>query len=52
MSPGSGQPRPTNDFWDNNARRDLVGPCPIGQVSFTAADDADGADANAGFHFG
>jgi hypothetical protein len=25
---------------------------PIGQISVTTADDADGADANAGFHFG
>jgi hypothetical protein len=50
------------DPGQNNLRRDrpvtcattivapiLVGPCPIGQVSVTAADGADGGDANAAF---
>jgi hypothetical protein len=31
------------------ARLDLVDPWPIRQVCVTAADDADGANANAGF---
>jgi hypothetical protein len=46
--PWSGQPRPrpAGDFCDDNARPDLVGPPPVGQVSVTA-DGADGADANA-----
>jgi hypothetical protein len=35
---------------ENKYRRELVvGPCSIGQASVTAADDADGADANAAF---
>jgi hypothetical protein len=29
MSPGSGGPRPTGDFCDDNARPDLVGPPPV-----------------------
>jgi hypothetical protein len=49
MDPGSGQPplRPAGDVYDDNCRPDLLGPCPIGQVSVTAADGPDGADANA-----
>jgi hypothetical protein len=52
--PGSGQPPPQSPgaVCDDNCRPELVGPCPIGQVSVTAADDADGADANAAFRFG
>ena len=33
----------------SRVRPDLIGPCSIGQASVTAADDADGADANAAF---
>jgi hypothetical protein len=43
MDPGSGQPPLRHD----NCRPDLLGPCPIGQVSVTAADGPDCADANA-----
>jgi hypothetical protein len=42
---GQPGPRPAGDFCDDNARPDLVGPPPVGQVSVTA----DGADANAAF---
>ena len=54
MDPGLGQPplRPAGEVRDDDYRPDLVGPCPIGQVSVTAADDAVGADANADFRFG
>jgi len=48
---GSKQPPQPADVCDNKYRQDLVDPCPIGQVSATAADDADGADANAALHF-
>jgi len=37
---------------DNKYRPDLIGPCSIGQAFVTAADDADDADANAGFCVG
>jgi hypothetical protein len=44
---GSGQPplRPAGDVYDDNCRPDF--PCPIGQVSVTAADGPDGAGVNA-----
>jgi len=45
----SKQPQPADDIRDNKYRHDLVSPCSIGQASATAADDADGADANAAF---
>jgi hypothetical protein len=48
----SKQPQPANDVRDNKYRPDLVSPCSIGQASVTAADDAEGADANAALHFG
>jgi hypothetical protein len=50
--PRSGQvpPRPADDVCDDNYLCNF--PSPIGQASFTAADDADGADANPAFHFG
>src|SRR5262245_54877013 len=41
-------PEPAGDCCDDNARPDLVGPCPFRQGCVTPADDADGADANAG----
>ena len=37
---------------NDNRHPDLAGPCPIEPVSVSAADDADGADANTAFHFG
>jgi hypothetical protein len=43
----SKQPPPTDDVRHNKHRPDLASPCSIGQASLTAADDADGADANA-----
>src|SRR5262245_39059788 len=49
---GSKQPPSANDVRDNKYRSDLVGPRAIGQASVTAADDADGADANVALHFG
>jgi hypothetical protein len=36
----------------NDSRSDLVGRHPVGPAYVTTADDADGADANAGLHFG
>jgi hypothetical protein len=45
-------PRPAGDVCDDDSRSDLVGRYPIGPACVTTADDADGADANAGFHFG
>jgi hypothetical protein len=46
---GSKQPQPADDVRDNKYRPDLVGPGSIRHASVTAADDADGADANAAF---
>ena len=50
----SGQPRPgsADDVCNDNCCADLVGPRSIGQASVTAADDADGADANPALRFG
>src|SRR5262249_38782926 len=45
----SKQPQRADDVRHNKYRPDLVSPCPIGQASVTAADNADGADANAAF---
>ena len=45
-------PRPVGDVCDDDSRSDLVGRYPMGPACVTAADDADGADANAGPHFG
>jgi hypothetical protein len=47
--PGSGQPRPrpADDVCGDNLLCDF--PCPIEGASVTAADDADGADANTHF---
>jgi hypothetical protein len=36
----------------NRRHTDLVSSCSIGQASATAADDADGADANPALRFG
>jgi hypothetical protein len=44
-------PQPAGDLCDDTHCVDLVGRCPIGQV-VAAADDTDGGDANAAFHFG
>ena len=52
---GSGQPppAPTGAVREGHCRADLAGRGPAAQaVSDTVADDADGADANAGFRFG
>ena len=52
---GSGQPppAPTGAVREGHCRADLAGRGPAAQaVSVTVADDADGADANAGFLFG
>jgi hypothetical protein len=43
-------PRPAGGC-DNDSRSDLVGRHPVGPAYVTTADDADGADANAGLHF-
>jgi hypothetical protein len=48
----SKQPQPTDDVRDNKYRSDLVGPCSMSGASAAAADDADGADANAAFRLG
>jgi len=45
-------PRPAGDVCDDDSRSDLVGRYPMGPACVTTADDADGADANAGLHFG
>src|SRR5262249_24433011 len=45
-------PRPAGDVCDDDFRSDLVGRYPMGPVCVTTADDTDGADANAGLHFG
>jgi len=45
-------PRPAGDVCDDNSRSDLVGRYATGPACVTTADDADGADANAGPHFG
>ena len=45
-------PRPAGDVCDDDSRSDLVGRYPMGPACLTTADDADGADANAGLHFG
>src|SRR5262249_16677539 len=37
---------------DDDPRSDLVGRYPMGPACVTTADDADGADANAGLHVG
>ena len=47
--PASKQPQPADDDRDNKYRPDLVSPYAIGQGSVSAADHADGADANAAF---
>jgi hypothetical protein len=44
--------RPAGDVCDDDSRSDLVGRCPMEPACVTTADDADGADANAGLHFG
>jgi len=44
--------RPTGDVCGDDSRSDLVGRYPMGPACVTTADDADGADANAGLHFG
>ena len=44
---GSNRPQTADGIRDNKYRPNLIGPCSIGQASVTAADDADGADANA-----
>jgi hypothetical protein len=49
---GSKQPPPADDVPDNKYRPGLVSPCSIREASVTAADDADGADANAAFCVG
>jgi hypothetical protein len=49
---GLKRPQTEDDVRDNKYRPDLVSPCSIGQASVTAADDADGADANAAFSVG
>jgi hypothetical protein len=49
---GSKQAQPTDDVRDNKYRSELVGPCSMSGACAAAADDADGADANAGLHFG
>jgi len=52
---GSGQPppAPTGAVREDHCRADLAGRGPAAQaVSVTVADDADGADADAGFRFG
>ena len=41
-------PRPAGDVCDDNSRSDLVGRYATGPACVTTADDADGADANAG----
>ena len=41
----------SDEIGDTNYRSDLVDPCSIGQGWLAAADDADGADANAAVHF-
>jgi hypothetical protein len=43
--------RPAGDVCDNDSRPDLVDRYPMGPACVTTADDADGADANAGLHF-
>ena len=45
-------PRPAGDVCDDDSRSDLVGRYPMGPACVTTADDADGADANVGLHFG
>src|SRR5439155_868057 len=45
-------PRPAGDVCDDASRSDSVGRYPMGLACITTADDADGADANAGLHFG
>ena len=45
-------PRRAGDVCDDDPRSDLVGRYPMGPVCVTTADDADGADANAGLHVG
>jgi hypothetical protein len=44
--------RPADDVCDDDSHSDLAGRSPIGPACLTTADDADGADANAGFRFG
>jgi hypothetical protein len=45
-------PRPAGDVCDDDSRSGLVGRYPMGPACVTTADDADGADANAGLLFG
>src|SRR5262249_13900355 len=45
-------PRLAGDVCDDDSRSDLVGRDPMGSPRVTTADDADGADANTGLHFG
>jgi hypothetical protein len=44
-------PRLAGDVCDDDSCSDLVGRYPMGPPCVTTADDADGADANAGLHF-
>ena len=45
-------PRASGDVCDDDSRSDLVGRYSMGPACVTTADDADGADANVGLHFG